>query len=892
MLNLTTLKCWMLIAVLATGLLLSVQPNNKIEPSHSEQETCAEVVKSPTSKPLNQTVPETKELDTPSMVVANGQLAIIIDPTTGHIISIADIRKNPPVTLVDGRFAGNTNISPFAVELYDHGQAGSCTPQFPPQIDFCESEDAPCRTIHWQCDEDIAVQATIVLPPNRAAVQFRASVVTTSNHGVFSLTYPVLGSLNSLSKNPDRDTLAIPYEGGLLIHNPLERVRAEAESPLKILRSMKYPQGHSMMMQMLSYQSEGVGGFLMQTKDPYYTVKKFHLVSLTPTLPNPSVVFSVEHLNWDVDDFDDQSGMSLDYPVELVALDQGTWNEAASIYRDWAEQQHWAAEPIAERSDKDRKLFETAAFSVFGLSAREDQTAWYRAFHDLVSDDLPDARVLFVPAWDFHPNGELEGAPIHGFYQAGWDERYWLPYQGAFVDNYRVIKQNHDDFIYPFIFDVLIHDSFPGWDGWSGPIEPLGDSIHWQDIEVLGPNGLPAGAVEPYPGVEGQAHAMSVTNKTFRDFYRWRHRLLVDTEQEGVHLQMDGLYHDISSTVLGLEHYGFDPNVPYRGAGRHRVTASRTNYLDLIGEESERKTSFGIENCTELFVDQIDFYHLGAQGLGPFRAPMRDSDPDNPIFLGVHDWIMSGDAVEIPLFSFVYHAYGAMRTGGKIQMSEEIGDIFYWITASEYLWGGILELIYYNTWTDLLPDINPEDVSCPGGWPCAFQSGWLSEEGGNRAWHYGDEVRYADPEKIEFLRKAARLRTVTAKDYLTSGRMLTPPKIETAEEQVAYDYNFYSHIRGPEFYHSGEFVADSVLAQTWETWDTGQVAIVLANPTATSRRVKISFDPATYQLGTIHPRLADVASSIQCPLGVCVAGQSCDLTVTLPPREFGMIELN
>ncbi len=822
--------------------------------------------------------------------ITNGLIAVEIDETTGHLIGIEDLTKNPALPLIDGRLHNFKAVPPFLVTGMN-GAGNICQPEGPPEVTICADSDDECRRLRWHCGNSI-FDGRIELPAGQAKVRFSGTFQSGDNAHIMSITYPIIGPLSPLSDNPDADTMAIPYEGGMLIRNPIQRAREEAGSSIQVLRDMKYPFGHSAMLQMISYQSAGVGGFLVHTPDSQYTVKRFSVQDLAPLAPNPWVMLSVEHKNWDVENIDHKGGMALDYPVEITALTTGDWHEAADIYRKWGEQQVWAARPIAERADQERALFEHATASVFGLSAREDQTAWYRGFHDLLCDGLPEARVLFVPGWDFHPNGEADGQPISAFYQAGWEERFWLPYQGAFVDNYQVMKTEHDDFVYPFLFDMLIHDQYPGWAGFNGPARSEEEAATWNDLQVFDAEGQPGGYYFQMPTFEGYTHTLNPANATVREFHRWRNELLNKSVQDGVTIRLDGTYHDISTTLIALENYGENSDVPYKGAGRWMVQAIRDMYDNSLSLEANR-TSMGIENASEPFIDQIDFYHLGAEGLGPIRPRAPESAPDQATFNGLHQWVMDGNAVNIPLVSFVYHAYGALRTGGKIQASYDMGDAFYWITASEYLWGGILELIYFNTPADLLPNIDPDQVDCEGGYPCAFMTAWSSADISPRGWYY-DGLREADPAKLDFLRKAARLRLEQAPEYLVSGRMLTPPRLDQTNPNYEYDYNFYSSILGENYNHYGSYTAPAVLAEAWESFDHSKKAIILANPTGETQEATLTFDPATYGLDRVAPRLnnAQNPSHSSSYYPVCVAGEDCILYVPLAPRSFYVLNLS
>lgn len=829
--------------------------------------------------------------DTDEGLLDNDLMRVRIDIDTGHIIEITDLTKDVPVPLLDQTLAGDTVHYPFFIRNYD---LTVCAPEYPPEISPCENRLDDCLQVTWGCGEAMTLVARIELLDDRPAVRFYSGAYDSETPNIYSIAYPILGALMPLSDTPENDTLAIPYEGGLLLSDPLNKIREDTLATQSILAQMQYPYAHSMMLQMISYQSKTVGGFLIYTRDPYFTVKKFQLYDNDPQGDLPEDFLAIQHFNWDVFDVDETGGMILDYPVEVAAMPTGDWEDGADIYRQWGADQMWAEDPVALREPTDRALFETAAASIFGLSARQDQTAWIRAFHQQICGGVDGARLLFVPGWDFHPNGEMEGQEILAFMQAGWDEQYWLPYQGAFVDNYNAMKTDLGDFVYPFFYDLLLHDGFPGWDGWTGTVGESGDlGAPWLDLQIIAPGGGPGGFARQFPGFEGSTHTFCPANQTSHDFYIWRNNLLKDSTQGADHLVMDGTYHDISVTILGQYCYADNHDHSYQGSGRWLTQSVRDIHDELIGDNAQRAFSIGIENSTEVFWDQLDFYHLGDVGLGPIKNPSDTSDPDNPVFKGINKWVMGGQAFEIPLTSFVYHPYGSMRTGGKIQCSTDFGDVFYWIAASEYLWGGILELIYFNTPVDILPGIESGDVDCPGGFPCAFQTGWGSGEGWNYGWYYDDMIHDSDPDKLAFLNKAAYLRVVAATDYLATGIMQKPPELSPPAPMVDYDYNLYAHIMGPDYYHHGDYTAPALIIQAWQTWEGDGVALFLANPTDESRDASFSLDIGDYDLDEADLVLVDVELPIGADqdLATCVSGVVCPVSLTVLPRSFAMIEL-
>ena len=95
--------------------------------------------------------------------------------------------------------------------------------------------------------------------------------------------------------------------------------------------------------------------------------------------------------------------------------------------------------------------------------------------------------------------------------------------------------------------------------------------------------------------------------------------------------------------------------------------AYRRNYADTkaaMCEIAERYIPMGTEMINETMLDLIDYYQARAGGQP--AAPLEGWP--------IRELLKSGDARLIPMFTYVYHEYGALRLDGWGKLAEEIGS--------------------------------------------------------------------------------------------------------------------------------------------------------------------------------------------------------------------------
>ena len=282
-----------------------------------------------------------------------------------------------------------------------------------------------------------------------------------------------------------------------------------------------------------------------------------------------------------------------------------------------------------------------------------------------------------------------------------------------------------------------------------------------------------------------------------------------------------------------------------------------------------RAQIFGMEAMSEIFIDGVDFY-TSAQGFGPYRPydiAATHAAP-NGGYTGLDILIMNGQAEEIPMLRYVYNhvmpirVYGALISGGApggVKTRNNVGDMFYWMVAQAYISGAIVGLSYdtclmdipsllwgsNNDWRDIptymsgwnQPSVNANvELGLRYLWkPVVVDDKviWVTLHDPAPGMHNdpssdpGDVNRtYGDPEKEEYLRMAAYMRSFVIPDYVVYGRMLQPGLIQPNYQQ-SLTYDMYcgfgdlpDGILPGQFKHSATCNVDCLFAASWRTIDS------------------------------------------------------------------------
>ena len=192
---------------------------------------------------------------------------------------------------------------------------------------------------------DIRVMCRVELEAGSRLSTWRVSIDNGTSYGVRAIRFPVIVAPTVLGESVEDDCFVSGIFGGTMTHRPGEDAPLvdRAEFRAKGGRDsgwmpVQYPGFISMQMQ--AYYDD-LAGLYMAAYDDAGTVKRFGLTRLEDGLD-----ISIEH------SYDERAGLSFDLPYQTVlGVFHGDWYTAADIYKAWAEEQHWCARKIVERTD-------------------------------------------------------------------------------------------------------------------------------------------------------------------------------------------------------------------------------------------------------------------------------------------------------------------------------------------------------------------------------------------------------------------------------------------------------------------------------------------------------------------------------------------------------------
>lgn len=735
----------------------------------------------------------------------NEFLSLDLDPVTGGIVQVANRRRG--LELVDPSFPGAS--PPWRVFLGDHSVL-----ERPRTFDFERQSDG--ATLRWRSERGHSLQARVTLKPGDESARFEIALEGAAGSPAAEvLEHPIVRGIGRLSATGERDRLLHPHATGFLFRDPFELFAEEGEGPERGLLFSPYPEGFSgAAMQMMAYFAEDTGGFYFGAEDSTGAQKWLNFHKNDDGYLQASVMHGAA---------DAESGvLRPSYPVVVGALEEGCWTKAADRYKSWAVRQPWCeGGRLGDRRDESRWLFEDVGLVTFGVNASHDRSAWLEAFHLIAGTS-----VLHV----LGPNWTDETQDYQDTFPGGIDD--WLPARFSRV-NTATIRAHNDRFA-PFQFDLLF--------GIYG-------SEHEAGVQAL--QAIPA----PILSFDSYSFPFLCPVTSFlRNLHGERDRHLARD------YDVDGVYYDISANNVIKQ--CFDSSHGHaRGGGEFMTNAYRELYARskelMAGSADGRYVPQGTEMINEVFVDRLDFYQARAEA-----SPASAFEGDQ-----FRDWIKAGRAEKVPLFAYVYHEYGPVRTDGWGKLSREQGELFYWIAARVLVWGGLFQLNY---------EFSPLEVLDGKAEPLDQHYFPLVER------HY-----QIDRDKAAFVGEIARARTGFANPYLAYGAMLPPLAIESPK--IDLDWFHYNCPPGwPAYEDRGTHTVDAVVHAAWRYAEAA--AIVLVNVDRTAREVAVPLRTSALRLDGDAPRTVEyVTASGREPLGSFRDGQ--ELRRTLPSRKVVLVEV-
>jgi hypothetical protein len=326
-------------------------------------------------------------------------------------------------------------------------------------------------------------------------------------------------------------------------------------------------------------------------------------------------------------------------------------------------------------------------------------------------------------------------------------------------------------------------------------------------------------------------------------------------------VNVDSIYYDISANnILKACH---DPSHGHPiGAGRQITLAYRQNYHDTKAamiEKAGKYVPMGTEMINEVFLDVLDYYQARAGGQP--AAPLEGYN--------IRPLLKSGEAELIPMFTYVYHEYGALRMDGWGKLVEEIGNLYYFTVARTYLWGGLYELNY---------EYSPmEEVN--GSENASSEHYYLFEQRG---------YRFSE-DRAHYMAKFAKLRIGSGNKYLAYGKMLRP--LEFDNEKIPLDWMQYNCDKNfTEYNDSGVLDVDSIVHSAWQ-YGKESIAFFFANVSDSDKSVTVTLDLSQYQLDDRDYKVWMISDDRTADLFNIDCKGVVKLDISIPRKSVHMVEV-
>ncbi|MFT4414833.1 DUF6259 domain-containing protein [Fredinandcohnia humi] len=743
------------------------------------------------------------------ILLESNSISISFSKESGSICSLVDKQKGIEY------ISGELSSCPFRVDL--GGEIISDFTSFSYILDEKEVDKIGYRFI-WTITENIRVNAYVMIASESNEITFECEVYNASEKEITSLEYPIIPNIGKITENGKNDYFAHSLATGFKIHNPLDNFSKDSNG----FRYIPYPEGFSgATMQFFSYYGLGKGGLYFATYDGESYSKWLNFYRNDNELLEASFIHGCE-------DIGPGKGINVSYPIVVRTLQGEDWYEAADIYKNWAVNQYWCQNGLLSDYDNRNKsewLLNEIGLSTFGINAGADRAEWIDKYHEYIPTKMFH---ILGPDWTQKIQSFGNGVP------GGYEDWFPTKFNNATL---QAIESNGDKYA-PFEFDYLFNIN--GADGEKGkkafqkiPKDPT-KSIDKYHFPFVCP-------VDPY----------------VKDLHVRRDETLM-TEKN-----VDSIYYDISANNI-MKNCLDESHGHTKGAGRQITMAYRENYIStkeaITRAANGRYTPMGTEMINEVFLDVLDYYQARAGGQP--AAPLEGWN--------IRELLKSGKAELIPMFTYVYHEYGAVRLDGWGKLVEEIGNLFYFTVARTYLWGGLYELNY---------EYSPMEV-------CNDRENTPNEH------YYPFEPRgyKFSPERAAYIARFAELRTGLGNKYLAYGKMLRPLEFTTNTTNLNwFQYNCSKEF--VEYNDSGILTVNTIIHSAWQYQDKS-IGLFFANVDIQKQKINITLDMRNYELiNREEVKVHSISEDGKTELFTIKTNEERSLGIEVPGRSVIMVEI-
>jgi len=469
----------------------------------------------------------------------------------------------------------------------------------------------------------------------------------------YSIEYPIFEGIDTL-KDYENDYIVSPFAMGYLFKNPIQTFQNSNKS-IKGINKYNgfYPSGMYQSMQFFGYYSRDIGGFYVQTRDGKGSEKSF-----TFTETDGLLRASIWHYLPDL-----KSGDTIfDYDIVCTNLVEGTWYEAAEIYKKWAVKQKWCQEKGKndDRSDLNIDLYEKTTLCNFIMPSRKDQEGVVEIY-DTIRTTLKQKTLVIPYYWMIPPTPtKNDTLAVYNHFNANTNSMFIETVKGF------------DDLIAYFeYFNCSLSTTLP-----EG----------FENNAMVNQKGVPTEAV-----FGDTRFILQCPSDDWNDLVYAREHIL------STKLEASGYYNDIGIGAF-VKTLCYDTN--HSHGTRVSVMEESLNQLKEVYEISREYNGFtGQEMISEVMIPYVDIYQCRSNA-GEMGGMENDI---------IMEYVKEGTAEKIHLFEYIYSQYCGIRLDGFTLPLSSVGTPYYYVTAFTALNGGIPEYNWEWTGDNTYPKANDYD---------------------------------------------------------------------------------------------------------------------------------------------------------------------------------------
>jgi len=498
------------------------------------------------------------------------------------------------------------------------------------------------------------ITVTVDLPNESSMSYWKISTENYSKeYSIWYLDFPYF-HVEPINGEKDKNTLALPVYGGVLIRNPFDNIHWSVSSEEEVKSDLwkgnwdkmgSYPGSYSAQFAAL-YDDSGEGLYIASYDGEMYS-KRFLFDGKGDVLNVCIRNYPRRMLT---------PGIDYNVPYEfVVGIFHGDWMDAAEIYKDWAKKQIWCEKgPMYQWEDLSKAVYDTDLSTIEAYRTTFNAPAHYSQ----VKNDLLAMKEFF----DKYASVE-ESIPKIGIHWIGWSKYLDVVNANSGVPNYLPPQKNFAELIKEIdktnAFYNDVYFTLLGAD-MNTPYKS-DDKYKWEDYKEFACYN-PAG--KPYRRFGPHLCWMDPSQKEWQDMEIAVSKNTYET------CNLDGIYYDwYPQFRLDFKHH--------EGGGNYFAEGYREEMQRIKKEIRKINPHF---YCYPEGKSEIEIGVFDAMPMEWFKSDEKGKIRS-----------FTGMGIPAPIVSYLYHEYIGMVGGVEIKNKDFTGfedpDEFKLISAIVWAWG-------------------------------------------------------------------------------------------------------------------------------------------------------------------------------------------------------------